>query len=334
MKKLIVLMGLALILLSLNACIFSGGTSKDQNALVATITPSSGYRPLEITIVAKNGVEGGQFKLEIEGKTKENSTGMFSVTVYESDSTGTLTWTKPGYANRTAIIEIGFNNEGPIIGTPRLNGLADLWTLHPRHRYIVDFPDAYDPEGGPVTLVDAHVQVARKQQEDTVFCPPYEGPGVYHAFDRNRRLIENAFVFHSTWTGPIDTGTTYPEWVQSHSYKVANRIRVEQRVYTCIKKHVAMPINQPTTGTSWQVFWVQSGWIDGTNLPFSPPGYGESGYPGNGWNCPVGWSTSSAPATTTKITVTFRDEAGAETTESWDIYTSPDPGCNTFSLEE
>jgi len=209
--------GIGLALMCLNSCVLDlgGNSGQGPDVLAVTITPSSGYRPLAVTIVAKNAVEGGQFKLELEGKTKENSTGVFKVTVYESDSTGTLTWSKPGYASRQARIEIGFENEGPIIGRLRLNGLDDLWYLHPRYRYIVDFPDAYDPEGGLVTLVAAHVQVARKLQEDTVFCPPYEGPGVYHAFDRNRRLIENAFVFHSTWTGPIDTDTAWPEWVQS-----------------------------------------------------------------------------------------------------------------------
>ena len=324
-------LGILLALLCVQGCLFDGVT--EANLLTVVVNPSSGYPPLDITITC-GGVVGGQYSYIVEGHTYTQGSNVKYVTLNLLPCEGEVIWERPGYVTQRAQFYVALDNEGPVIGVPRLNGLEDLWYIHPRYRYIVDFPDAYDPDGGPVTLVDAHVQVARKLQEDTVFCPPYEGPGVYHAFDRNRRLIENAFVFHSTWTGPINTDTAWPEWVQSNSYVVANRIQFEQRIYTCIVSHVADEDNRPPIGTSWQVFWVQSGWVNGTNLPFSPPGYGESGYPGNGWNCPIGWSTNSAPATTTTITVTFRDQDGAETTESWTIDTSPDPGCNIFSQEE
>jgi hypothetical protein len=299
------------------------------NQLIVAVNPLSGYPPLLVTLEF-SGVTEGQYTITVEGHTYTQGSNIKRVTLHSLPCEGEVIWERPGYATQRAQFYIALDNEGPVIGRLRLNGLDDLWYLHPRQRYIADNPDAYDPEGGPVTLVDVHVQVARKLEEDTVFCPPYAGPGVYHAFDRNRRMIENAFVFHCTWTGPIDVGTTRPEWVQSHSYKVANRIRFEQRIYTCIKKHVADEVNRPPTGTSWQVFWVQSGWVDGTDLPFSPPGYAESGYPGNGTNCPIGWPTVSAPATITTITMTYRDQDGAETTESWDLPTGPDPGCNIY----
>jgi hypothetical protein len=323
--------GILLSLACLNGCLFDTQPAAG-NQLIVSVDPTIGYPPVDVTIVA-SGVTDGQYSFLVEGHTYTQGDGTKIVTIHSLPCEGEVIWERPGYVAQTATFLVTLDNEGPIIGTPRLNGLEDLWYIHPRYRYIVDFPDAYDPDGGPVTLVDAHVKVALKLQEDTVFCPPYEGPGVYHAFDRNRRLIENAFVFHSTWTGPTDTGTAWPEWVQSHSYKVSNRIRVVQRVYTCIKKHIADEVNRPPAGTSCTVYWIQSGWIDGTNLPYSPPGYGESGYPGNGTNCPIAWSTHSAPATTTIITATFRDEQGKDTTESWVIPTGPNPGCNTYSVE-
>lgn len=328
-KLMLFAVGVLLALVCLHGCFPWETAPGPGNQLRVAVNPSSGYPPLDVTIAA-DGVTEGQYTFVVEGHTYTQGSNTKRVTLHLLPCEGEVIWERPGYVTQRVTFHVTLDNESPIIGTPRLNGLADLWYLHPRKRYIVDFPDARDPDGGPVMLVDVHVQVARKIQEDTVFCPPYEGPGVYHAFDRNRRLIENAFVFHCTWTGPIDTGTAWPEWEQSHSYKVANRIRFEQRVYTCIKKHVATEDNQPPIGISWQVYWVRSGWIDGTNLPFSPPGYGESGYPGNGINCPVGWSMDSAPTTTTTITVTFRDQDGAETTQSWDLPTGPDPGCNIY----
>jgi len=293
--------GMLLALLALNGCLIDlgggGVTPAPGNELSVALSPSSGYYPLDVTITI-GGVAEGQYSVIVEGHTYTQGSNIFCVTIKHLPCEGEVIWERLGYATQRAQFWIGLDNEGPVIGLIRLNGLDDLWYLHPRTRYIVDAPDAYDPEGGPVTLVDVHVQVARKTVieddlviliEDTVFCPPFVGvnppkPDVYHAFDRNRRTIENAFVFHCTWTGPLDMAG-----VQTDSH------------------------------------------LGGyTYLPFSPPGYGESGYPGNGHNCSVDWSRDRASASMTTITETWRDQDGAETTESWVIPTGPDPGCNIY----
>jgi len=302
-----------------------GGSPGPGSQLSVTITPGSGYRPLTMKVVARNSdVEGGQFKVSLEGKTKENSTGIFHVTAYESDSEGTVTWTKAGYVERVAAFEIGFENEGPDPGRPVINGIVDLWTFQAKVRYVISFPYARDPEGGPVTLVDVHVQASLKPEEDTVFCPPYAGPGVYHARDRNGRLIENAFVIHSLWTGPLDVDTVWPEWEQSHSYKVDNPVRAGWFAYQCIQDHFSTPGDKPGEGEHWMGYWERFGSIIGTGLPFASPGYSEDGYPGAGINCGIdGWPQHSMPTQTTKITATFQDQDGAKTEESWEIPTMP-----------
>jgi len=278
------MLGLLLALLCVQGCLFDGVT--EANLLTVVVNPSSGYPPLDITITC-GGVVGGQYSYIVEGHTYTQGSNVKHVTLHLLPCEGEVVWERPGYVTLRAQFYVALDNEGPVIGVPRLNGLEDLWYIHPRYRYIVDFPDAYDPDGGPVTLVDAHVQVARKGiVEDTVFCPPYTGihppiPDVYHALDRNHRLIENAFVFSSTWTGMLDLAG-----VQTESH----------------------------TGGY-------------TGLPFSPPGYGESGYP---FNTCSEWPKVSQPATTTLLTATFQDVDGAETTESWTIPTGPDPGCNTY----
>ena len=290
MKLWLIVVGLLLALLCLNGCLIDlGGTPPGPgNQLRVTANPPSGYPPLTVTFEF-SGVTEGQYTLTVGGHTYTQGPNTKQVVLHILPCEGEVIWERPGYATQRAQFYVALDNEGPVIGIPRLNGLEDLWYLHPGHRYIVDFPDAYDPEGGPVTLVDAHVKIARKLEEDTVFCPPYVGahppiPDVYHAFDRNHRMIENSFVFHSTWTGPID-------------------------------------------GPGVQTGSHLGGY---TNLPFCPPGYAESGYPGNGTNCPVAWPTVRQPATMTEITATFRDQDGAETTASWDIQTGPDPGCNIY----
>ena len=327
-------LGIVLALICLNGCVLDlglgGGTSPAPgNQLSVIITSGSGYRPLTLEVVARNSdVEGGQFKLFLEGKTKGNSTGIFHVTAYESDSEGTVTWTKAGYVERTVTFEIGFENEGPDPGRPVINGITDLWTLQSKVRYVISFPYASDSEGGPVTLIDVHVQASLKKVPDTVFCPPYAGPNVYHARDRNGRSIENAFVFHSLWTGPLDVNIVWPVWVQSRSYTVNDPVQIDWYAYRCIQEHFSTPDDEPGKGKHWTACWERYGSVMGTGLPFAPSGYLEDGYPGAGINCGIdGWPHHSLPTQMTKITTTWRDRDGAETIESWDIPTMPYASC-------
>jgi len=241
---------------------------------------------------------------------------------------GQVVWEREGYAMQTVDFHVALENEGPIIGIPRLNGIDNLWWIHPRSRYIVDFPDAHDPNNGPVTLVSVTVKASLKNVPDTVYCPPYAGPDVYHAKDGNGRLIPNAFVFHSLWTGHIDLGSTWDLWEQTHSYVASDRVQLDRFAYQCTKKHTSTLKRKPGEGAKWETFWDKIGSVVGTGLPFSPPGYGESGYPG-GPLCGA-YDQTRRPAQTTTITAIFEDEQGATTIGTWVIPTGPDPGCNIY----
>jgi len=336
-------LGLLLILASFSGCLVDlglggGVTPGPGNQLTVVVNPPSGYPPLDVTITA-SGVTEGQYTITVGGHTYTQGSNIKPLTLYSLPCEGEVVWERPGYATQRAQFYIALDNKPPVVGRLRLNGLDDLWYLHPRHRYICDNPDVYDPEGGPVTLVDVHVQVARKGEEDTVFCPPYAGPGIYHAFDRNHRLIENAFVFHSTWTGPVDTAfNIHPLWHKGRAYAVDAVVNWGGAVYQCKKKIEADPDqahknHEPgLSGSGWKEYWKKKPdeIVYGTGLPFSPPGYGESGYPGNGTNCSIDWSKVRQPATETTITETWQDQDGGETTKSWTIPTGPDPGCNIY----
>ena len=315
---------LLLVLTSLSGCLFDVQTPENQ--LIVSVDPTSGYPPVDVAIVA-SGVTDGQYSFLVEGHTYTQGDGTKIVTIHSLPCEGEVIWERPGFVAQTATFLVTLDNEGPIIGTPRLNGLEDLWYIHPRYRYIVDFPGAYDPDGGPVTLVSVTVQASLKDVPDTVYCPPYEGPDVYHAKDRNGRMIENAFVFHSLWTGPTDAPhNIYPFWKVTRTYYEGDKVNKDNKAWKCL-------IDGTEGSKKWNTHWKKIGdAVYGTNLPFSPPGYGESGYPGTPL-CGEYDNTRRAAQTTT-ITATFRDEQGDETEESWVIPTGPDPGCNTYSAEE
>jgi len=324
-RSALVVTGLLLALLALNACLFFPDTPSDQ--LIVAVDPSSGYPPLDVTITA-GGVIGGQYSFVVEGHTYSSGSNIKHITILDLPCDGQVIWDNPGDAIQTVDFHISLENEGPIIGIPRLNGLDDLWYIHPRSRYIVDFPDAHDPNNGAVTLVSVTVKASLKNVPDTVYCPPYEGPDVYHAKDGNGRMIENAFVFHSLWTGHVDLGSTWDLWEQTHSYATGDRVQLDLFSYQCILAHTSMLKRKPGKGAKWETFWDKIGSVVGTGLPFSPPGYGESGYPG-GPLCGA-YDQTRRPAQTTTITAIFEDEKGARTIGTWAIPTGPDPGCNIY----
>jgi hypothetical protein len=97
-----------------------------------------------------------------------------------------------------------------------LNFITNLWTLHAKQRYIVTYPYAYDPEGGPVTLIDATVEWG-DNGELAVFCPPYTGVppwdgtvDEYHVELDTGQMIYNAFLFLQGWPVHIDNNGLVP----------------------------------------------------------------------------------------------------------------------------
>jgi hypothetical protein len=257
--------------------LLSGCTLFTNNEGNLTLTvPESGYPPFEATLTA-GGVINGTYTFEVEGKTVTQPQNVLKVTIYNLPCEVTVTWDNGGIPQ--AVTEtIWPKNTGPVIGLPVLNGINDLWTMHPKTRYTVTFPYAYDPEGGPVKLVGVTVYHTGQQAYQAVFCPPYTGPPAIDQMLYRVRTgqgdILNAFVIHSIWEEYLRTGT------------------------------------------------------DGTILPTPPPSKAEEGYPGGrGATCPPLWPRNEVPSGMTIITVTFEDEVGARTTESFEIPTMYYPGC-------
>ena len=182
---------------------------------VGTLTlnvPEFGYPPFEATLTA-GGVVGGQYTFEVGGKTYTQGSTL-TVVIDELPCEVTVTWDNGGLP-QSVTKTIYLKNTGPVIGLPVLNGIVDLWTIHPRVRYIVTFPGTHDREGGPVTLVDVTVYHTGQQAYQAIFCPSYTGtggakPSVYRV-NTGQGDIENAFVFHSIWEEFLDTET--PGWV-------------------------------------------------------------------------------------------------------------------------
>ena len=205
MKRIILLLALALSIGLLAGCL-----PTDTVGTLTLSVPDSAYPPCEVTLIAL-GVDGGQFTFSVEGKTYTQTSRTLVVTVNELPIEVTVTWIS-GDDAQTATETIWLQNVGPVPGRPVLNAITNLWTIHPRSKYIVTFPYAVDPEGGPVTLIDVRVQYVG-YADDTVFCPPFTGenppkPDEYHVRMPNGALAQNAFMLFSMWFGPVENLVT------------------------------------------------------------------------------------------------------------------------------
>ena len=305
----------------LTGCTLFTGT----DGILTLDVPESGYPPFEGTLTA-GGVLNGTYTFEVEGRTYTQPQNVLTVTIYSLPCDVKVTWIGsdiPQEVTKT----IGLENGGPSIGRPVLNAITNLWTIHPRSRYIVTFPDAHDPQGGDVTLINATVFHTGQQSENTVFCPPYTGmhppkPDVYHVKDGNGTL-ENAFMFFSIWDGDIDVNINdFDEWKDTTDYVYGDTVQYGGKGYKCILAHEASAL--PTRAKYWALIGTV---ISGTGLPYSPPDQGVRGYPGAG-TCGLQWTKEFISAGMTIITATFEDEMGATTTESWSIPTMVYPGCS------
>jgi len=204
---------LFVLLVALSGALLTGClTPVVQQSLGLEATPGAGYPPLEITLTA-TGQSGGSYTFQFEGQTYTQPSPVLVTWIDELPCTVSVTWEGTG-GPLSASVTIGLVNQGPVIGLPVLNGVKNLWTIHPRAKYIVTFPDAYDPEGGAVTLIDVLVYHMGQEELNTVFCPPYTGtqpprPDLYRV-RTSQGDIENAFVFFSTWCAPLDEVCNLP----------------------------------------------------------------------------------------------------------------------------
>ena len=328
-KSTLFVTGLLLALLALNACLFSDTAPLPDNQFTLVADPSSGYYPLPGTLTATE-LTGGQYSFTLEGHTYTQGSNIIPVTFSILPCEAEVVWERPGYETQMATCTIALDNEGPDPGQLVINGINNRWTIQAGQRHIITYPNALDREGGPATLVSVHIQASLKgSEEDTVFCPTYAGPDVYHVYDRNGMLIKNAFAFHSLWTGPIDVAfNVHPSWKSTRTYFQGDLVNWNGNAYEC-KKDDAIGV-KPGVTAGWKKTWTDRGPVGyGSNLPFSPPGYGESGYPGAGVHCDIdGWPDHSMMSQTTTITSTWQDQDGATTIDVQEIPTTPYVTCN------
>ena len=202
--KKVITIALAVISLGLLAGCFP----TDVGTLVLN-APESSYPGREVTLTAV-GVVGGQFTFNVEGKTVTGTSTEYRFSPSSLPCDVAVMWDGGGVP-QTATKTIYLENEGPVIGLPLLDGKRDNWTIQPKARVVVTFPDAYDPEGGPVTLIYATVYHTGQEAYQAVFCPPYVGdgtakPSLYRVRTGQGDLF-NAFVFHSIWEEILDKET-------------------------------------------------------------------------------------------------------------------------------
>ena len=206
--KLIRLILSMLVLLALAGCDVPIGTVGD---LVLNL-PATAYPGDTITIKAA-GVGAGQFTFSVAGRTVQQSSDTLQVTIDVLPCVVLVSWTN-GTKRREATATVLLENQGPVIGRLVLNFIYDLWTLQPRDRYHVTFPEAYDPEGGEFELIDVYVYHQGQGKEQAVFCPPYVGDGGADPSEHRVRLgqgdVLNSFIFFSIWPQVLDTET--PGW--------------------------------------------------------------------------------------------------------------------------
>jgi len=326
--KRVAILGVVL-LAALSGMLLTGCMSPaTQPALTLEATPSEGYPPLEVTLTAV-GQAGGSYTFGVEGKTYTHPSPVLVAWVDELPCTVSVVWEGTG-GPYSADTTIGLVNSGPVIGRLVLNGIEDLWTIHPRLRCVVTFPDAHDLEGGPATLVNATVFHAGQGEPNTIFCPPYTGlhppkPDLYRVRTGQGDLL-NAFVFYSTWNAPANVSVNdYPRWKDVRDYVVGDRVQHEGEGYLC-KKDTALAATTKVPGVAASYWTPLGAVVPGLDLPYTPPSQGEDGYPGGGL-CGLTWPRDLIPGGMTIITATFEDEMGLTTTESWEIPTMPFPGC-------
>jgi len=192
---------LILLILILSLGLLAGCFPTDGVGKLTLSVPDSAYPPATVTLVA-SGVIGGQFTFTVEGKTYTQTGNSLTVTVNDLPCEVTVVWVGAN-DSQTATETIWLRNVGPVPGRLVLNFITNLWTLHAKERYIVTYPHAYDPEGGPIKLIDAVIEWGNHGKL-AVFCPPYTGtnppkPDVYNVRRSSGEMVYNAIMFIMGW---------------------------------------------------------------------------------------------------------------------------------------
>jgi len=214
---------MAMAALTLGGCIFPDPIPDSIQSTLSIIAPAEVHPPCKVKITA-DGIDGvGQYTFNIGGVEDTNSTPFRYADLVDLPSMDeplivTVTWTD-GIDTQTATAVIALRNRGPVIGSPRFNGMYayEFHAFDQARRVKVTFPDAYDPEGDTFNVTDATVHSVEWGKDLSIFCPPFIGvnppkPDVYHVGQ-----TKNAFVFYTYWSSKLQVTTELPLYPFGHS---------------------------------------------------------------------------------------------------------------------
>ena len=322
MKRILILL---ILLFALGGCM-----SPSIDTLTLT-GPDDCYPPCTVTLGAR-GVTGGQYTFEVEGTTYTQASGTLDVRLVDLPSLDeplivTVIWSN-GVDTQAAERTIALRNSPPIIGEPEFIGVTNKEIIVPglgnATRYIVTFPSASDPEEGPVEMVNA-----------TVYTPHWlkGNPWKEHRNYPLGELVQSGSVVYEA-NGPA-RGEAPPS---SHWRKLSYMEQGHENTVFC-PPYIGMNPPKPeiyhvrdprTHGVMIEnAFVFFSMWdspLGEGNMPWMPGGWsGSGGYlgtpPGSSSCFPAGEPsprpTHVLPSGETIITVTFEDEMGATTKESF-----------------
>ena len=284
------------------------------------VAPSEGYPPLAPVLKVIGAASGVQYVWEIEGKTYNQPENELSVVIEKLPCVVTVTIIGNGDP-KTLTKTIALRNSGPIIGQPKFYGKT-VTAIIPRQKYIVTFPDAYDAEGGPVTMIDASVYTAGwiRGDEWKKWKQYNYGDVVMIDGESCESIISNRDD-----KPPSDNWRLLPHLERGRQNTIFCPPLESARPPTPDVYHAQVDSLGDPIDNAFVFFSMWESPLDvDAQVPWCPKSRWMTGYAGC-WTscCPEYWPTWIVPADETIMTVTFVDEMGATTTESFVYPTSP-----------
>jgi hypothetical protein len=176
------------------------------NPMMVHVSPESGHPPFTVTITA-TGRDGGEYLFQLPDGDVRTGSPTITATVDRFDWHGSVVWTRGDLCNVREFV-VQAVNAPPTIGFPLLAPYLD-WHMRGRERTLLDFnfhdggpygtwTGIYDPDGDEWRIVSITLRAPLKDDDDSIFCAPYDG--TYHATWHDR-VIENACVVYPLYTG-------------------------------------------------------------------------------------------------------------------------------------
>jgi len=315
------------LLIAIGALVMLSGCSLFSNSNVVFDVADYGYPPFETTLKAV-GVTSGTVAWEVEGEIYNGEEVTVTINALPCKVTAVLS------NNRTFTKTIALRNSGPILGTPHLQGVLSSGKIVPKNRYIVTFPDAYDKEGGDITMIDASVYTQQWLLGDEWNKKKQYVAGDFAHLDG----IVYISMLDSTDSEPPNSDWGLIDQDEHGRYNTvfcppyAGETPPKPGVY-----HAQDTTLSEIVDNAFIFFSMWSSDLGPANLPWCPTSRWMRGYnalwtdwtPGSYINS--FWPNVIIRDITTIITVTFEDELGATTTESFEIDTQDYEPCYVCS---